>query len=834
MKKNSNHLHNNIYSRSKAMAAYIAVKISTRRPTTAAFLARGITEYTAATITDIDPFGIKTIPQVAYVQYEANIAAFLSATSQRRTLVSTELPCPVDFSSPEVLGLSFPYVFYVPRFSITEEQAEGLCNAIRRSGPETIVLKKGCNIRMTMANLEDCTRLATAAERSSGRVGEMSVHDVVTASKVLHLVSLYLRTQTYSAQEEVEVPAEEGSEEKRKEWKEGLFTGEVVSDFPVSLRNSEVEKTKAAFTSWSAARTDESWKDFERRINARGLEDTTVHISARDHVYRARPSPYPVTINLGTVGDVPAGPGIVFPYFERSIIPSRFALPRLFQQVGFIRTLGATEKEYLDTWRTFRVDLQSLSDTEFGCAMSHIMTGVKLSLESQNRMFVVVDEGQYMGFCLLGTKVCVDIAGTVHRSQPASAMSAALGRMRTHSSAMRELCTILSAADISGTETQEEVSTIPGSAGLYREISKRKIDKATMTRIHGFYRGLRFPEAYLQPTARHITEGLFALSNGVDHLPNHPRFVPDNRQVMADPLFCFLALFGPEAPSPINVKGKSYQIPPVKEKKHDKPADDAAEMLKRQEPINRFFVEEKKRFECGILTMKPILVAYEDWKTALKEKAVKMNPSERAKVHRNLVFTGPQTRVYEIALSLLASSKQKGKRKADDDDEGESKKRKPKESSTLEELLGLFGAPTPALPPREDPPTPKATSPPPAPPVPAPSTSGKTPARPSPAPAPPSPAPRDSGLTESQKLALAKERNPGYTVQKIHSDKSGNSFTLFWWELPSDTAGGAPTKVLSWDRYKEVAELKGISLGYGTDLEKKYRLAKTKTYRLDV
>lgn len=812
------------------MAYYLAVKTSAKRPATASFLSRGINEFTAAQIRDLEPKGIKTMIQLAYPHYQENISAFLFATEQGKTVGALTLPCPLSFEPLELPNLAFPQCYFIPKFSINEDQADGLAKTIPASGAEIVPKKKGAILKLTTPKIEDCLKLARAAENTSGHIGEPSVIDIVTASKILHIINLFLRTQTYSAQKEEEYTEED---EKKKRWIGGEYE-HAEERIPADVPCAGFRAAKEQYSAWQADRNQSNWSTFDATMSMKGNDATRVHLTSRDWVYKAKPSPYPSGFNTGGIAEVPEGEGIVFPYFDRQIIPSRSHLGLLFKDCGFIRLLGATVEEYLDGWKSFRLDLMSLSDTEYGCMLGHMLTGVKLALEAQSRLFVVLEEGQYLGFVLLGKQTCVEIGGVTVRAKPSSEVASALDKMQTHAGAIKELCTILSGADLIGTTIQEEVADIPGSSYLYQQLTRRKMDKGTMSKVHGLYRGLRFKETYLSATAKHICEGLVALSKGETYLPNSPRFIPDNHGALADPLLNFLALFGPEAPSPINAKGKSYNIPKVKEREYSAPADDVRDMEKRQEFQNKYQVEERQRLECGILTMKPILVALADWKTALKERQIKMNPAERAKVHRNLVFTGAQTRAFEIALGLWAGAKVSGKRKADEEPSGRKKKASTTAATSFEELIGLFGAPVPALPPRA-----------PSPPTPSTPRAGSPATKPLPPSVPPTPSSAFSpipskqsktitsieDLSDSERLSLARAKVPAGTwVTKRLGSADKSEFTRYWWELVHP--GGSTTTYDDWNTYREEAIKAGVDLGPGTDTERKFRLVKSSHFRI--
>jgi hypothetical protein len=146
-------------------------------------------------------------------------------------------------------------------------------------------------------------------------------------------------------------------------------------------------------------------------------------------------------------------------------------------------------------------------------------------------------------------------------------------------------------------------------------------------------------------------------------LDNEAFYINPGRLYQKDKKYLALAAFGPTAPSFINAQGTSFAI--VGPEEHDPASQNVGDTG-------------KKALDSLIMTMKPIEVAFEDWKLVMREGVVRVNQLERAAPSRTYVYNR-ETRddvwghlKLEIGGRRVQVALDKGKKRArgsDDEDE---------------------------------------------------------------------------------------------------------------------------------------------------------------------
>lgn len=390
---------------------------------------------------------------------------------------------------------------------------------------------------------------------------------------------------------------------------------------------------------------------------------------AHEAVLTAKPSPLPLSHNVGTPSQVPSLPGIVFPYFTRMNRPDAGFLLSAFSRL-FFRTTGDSLEECKKHYVTMKKAVSSLASTSAGQVIAHLLYGIELALQSQTRMFVVLDHG-YCGFALLGARWSLFTGASWMLPGTAEEVQSASSQLSTHARAIQDLCDILSACVIKEGASPQYIPEGPISADdvtsgvrLLGYILARKIDTEVAKQMAGPLSRVNFSKAYLPVTMENLVWALehmtIKASEPLD--PTFSLFISASLSNIEDRIYQVLACFGPDVPSFRNASGSTFDLPRPGLK-------DANEMENE--------LTKAKALPYLLVGYKSITVGYQDMKKVLKDKSIVMDLKERAGSSRNVKLTGNKRDVVYATLKkcihhesqVEAGSKDtKGlKRKAEDD-----------------------------------------------------------------------------------------------------------------------------------------------------------------------
>jgi hypothetical protein len=670
---------------------YTAKPTIASRPDAVAFAAKGISGFTCATLSELSLSGFPTEMDVAYEGYKNNISTFIAATHNHHYYPTTAVGVKLDNLVPECLFKLAPMVFKpVPEITMKDDDIQRF---VKKYADHKVEVNKAGKTTFFIFH-KPTPKLAFKLDpghdaKFRNHPDTITPRNIITAVYLDNVVRAFLSTQTYasfSTFEETEVEMEEGGEEKKREAihpescrfrDENL---EVTVNCPVSeeyaalLHAAEVIRDETIAQEVLTAPSMDAAKELEAAI-INATSSAFIHAaSASDVVYTAKPSSLPHTYNLGAPKDVPRSPGNLFPYFDRMIYSDRTTLKRIFFR-HFTRTLGDTFDEIVNQKATFRKSLDGFVDSSFSVQYQHLFSGIDLALQTQTRLFVLTERGEYLGFCLLGYRYTITMEHMVYSPANYKQMQKAVASVTSHSSALDEIVSKLSTLRIQSTGDPEPVvaADIRGSGDLARVLREREIDQKWYEKEMVDLLGkLRFDQAYRPTTAQDIVSVLESFISNPKEFPppTLPIFIPARVQLLSDPLFCRLAIFGPEAVSPLNSRGITENIP------------------KRTQTISgdsTLAIPKEKLLPKVILARKPVAVATEDWKEVMKRKAFTQDVNERAQQSRCLVFAKRQAEDVLNVMSRLAhevedpyASSGGGKRKErgwDDRGEGPSTKR---------------------------------------------------------------------------------------------------------------------------------------------------------------
>lgn len=157
----------------------------------------------------------------------------------------------------------------------------------------------------------------------------------------------------------------------------------------------------------------------------------------------AKPSPYRPRFNCGPTNEVPNMPGIAFGYFDE-LLDGDFTFP--FQVIirHFTRSLGATADEIRENIPQIAQGCRQFATTYAGRAISHVLIGVELCLQTQSMLYVIIEDNVYLGFVLLGGGYSVSICDKWVYPESAVELQDTVLKMSTHKALLRQIAEELS------------------------------------------------------------------------------------------------------------------------------------------------------------------------------------------------------------------------------------------------------------------------------------------------------------------------------------------------------------------------------------------------------
>jgi hypothetical protein len=256
-----------------------------------------------------------------------------------------------------------------------------------------------------------------------------------------------------------------------------------------------------------------------------------------------------------------------------------------------------------------------------------MMKGMDLALKAQARLYIVLDEGEYHGFVLLGLAFKLYVQGEWYDPLKADALQAVLRSFISHESALQKICDKLSVMQIKGSEDVEEVdpkSLTPRK--LFHECERRDVSKE-LASLMKLFDHLSFTQSYWRVTGEHIKDSIYSFFSNADLLADNPwpLYVCGKGLEMSNRSYFILGAFGPTAPSFINGSAREVSIPAIDEE--DKPS--ILDPVTKRRSVNEICLPNKELF-----------TAIKDWEKMLEKGVVQMNDQQISKQSRGAVFTG--------------------------------------------------------------------------------------------------------------------------------------------------------------------------------------------------
>jgi hypothetical protein len=651
------------------MSIYLAAQSPNPAATHPLFKQRGLNSLTHAAINQLAIHGRPFLREAAYDGYYRNIDVFLSATNSKTNKPTYTENAELRMSEiTTLIPVELPKLFFLPAKELSPDQQDTFMHKIRESDPikrvqgkTTVFILGKPDIRRAMTYVNSAKEGAIASE------GTWTPGMFASMAFLVTVITEFLKTNTYPAFL---------NETNRGEFDGGEF---IMSNESWKGLKGVCNEGIRRMHGEGALLGDDYDSEDEDAI----MEDNAVEIgfsTMRKVVLTAKPSPMPLSYNVGTPAEVPNLPGRVFPYFDRMNIPDTVTI-RSIVSTFFLRNLGENRESQIGQFKLFRNSWERLSKTKQGGELVHMLVGIKLALETQTRLFLVYRDRHYAGFVLLGALWSVTVDNIVYNWESAEKVQEQAAMMSSHEFAVRAICEVLSKCPVmvgnhEGPAVVVGKGEVKSALAMWNKIKERKIEGENEENIKRVLGLVSYTRSYREVHVESLTWLFQSIGNpdDTDLDDDDPLFLPPTFSLYHDRLFQLLCSFGPDAPSFYNSTGAIFSIP--SSSKEDP-----------NEVINERGV---KALPMILVSLKSVQVALQDLNKVLKDKAIRINLSERAGRNRNIALRGDsRDRVYnELKECLECLEKTGDKRKGVE--LRRDKRARAVDINTADDLLDLF------------------------------------------------------------------------------------------------------------------------------------------------
>lgn len=640
-----------------AMApVYSTIKLGGKQRSPIHFELNGLKNQAPSAVHGLNIYGKASIRELAYDGYRANIDAFIFATlSGKRQATCLEAFGPVEVQD-FFLPLSKPGFAFCPMKATEVEKMERLAKKID-AGAEVRQPKKQQAYILSPNPPKDIQLLHQLAKIQSiifsPPAGYAPPGAFVTIMFLETMIGGFLRTNTYPAFTTNPLKA---NWELRHSDQEGT-THDLVDnerDEGDRKRGREEYSNSVQRKKWKRNQEDmmvdeEIVADWESPDDPD--TDSYTVCTGIDQVFMAKPSPFPAGTNIMSFAELPELPGLAFPYFEGMVLPD-FSTLKSCVVNHFFRCLSSSMNLCKQKVKEMKSDLNSISLTEYGKALSHICLGIRLSTETQTRLSIIMEGSVYNGFVLLGEGFSVFDGSSWHDPESSEDLRKSVSFMDASEKAITDLLKLfddLKVADTTnvpvawGRDSFSDLEFLSEQLGKIsfkiEQEEKVKASANELLRKINFRRGRPFIR--IEPSSIH--GAVVALTSDTEVPLSYPLFIPSFATDLSSKTFRVLSKFGPDAISFWNEsKGDKYSLE-VEEKEEGK----GKKRAKSVEAVP----------ECPpeiVVQVKPLSRCIGDWKTVVENRAIKMDLKERARDFRchTLKAEGSRQDVWKALLEV--------------------------------------------------------------------------------------------------------------------------------------------------------------------------------------
>jgi hypothetical protein len=632
--------------------------------TTPLFSLKGLSNLVPSSITALTIQGIPLEKQVAYTQYSANIASFISAQALNKTITVSPAPLGRLLSKSALLPITPPVVSFTLQKVLNSDQTEKFIKILgpgaskTRSGKTTIFHAPS----LPIDTLSSVGKLATPFF-NAGR-DAINPKGYIAYIFLSNIISLTSKVHSY--------PAFHTEDKESLTSFEQLLDGPIggkyfAKDYKTTVDGKEVAKVRdLSDKSYSLNEFNKRGRSEDDMVDE--SESPMVKIAAQssgyfsfqgnETVFKARPTKH-AAVNIGSSSEIPRSTGLILPYFPGLIQPDAVFMNTMILR-RFYQLLGDSHEACQNTYLDVRHGVNSLATTDRGMEICHMLLGIDLALDTQSRCFIIIDKGKYLGFSLIGARFAVFCNTKWYAPASEVELAKAINRMDPHESAIDDM---IKRFEILQTKNQldhtVERSTFDEPkrlAEVFEGLRISELDDDDVRELDRCIRNLNYMgTGYLTKNPQMIAEMLETIASNKSIELERPTFLPSIRAPFSSRIFAALSKFGPDAPSFWNDRGKEIICKPLENsvattggKRKIGKADDFGNMPDKI-----------------LITPKPLTIAVQDMVKVIEKGKVKMDTDERAARYRNISVDHEETRKL-LWKGLIAVCSESGKKQKPD------------------------------------------------------------------------------------------------------------------------------------------------------------------------
>lgn len=476
--------------------------------------------------------------QIGYAVYSSFLAAYIQATVTQKDVKACGKDLYFPFALVSALSVAMPLPPLCVEFGsdISSEQVKKVAEDVEGSfevigGKKAIIIRSGVTIAKAQA-------IVKHGGKSEGVTvgGTVTIRGMFAFLKVLKYVTGFLKTHVYPA---VISPLTDGATPFYEVWNQ------------IDNQKFEIPIAKPLFLKRSIG--DVPWEPLKRKTRVAKTETVATEVPEpenftwyRDTV-RAKPSPKDFPFS-GPPSSLPNLHGLCFPYFNGLHDPDFRVIPSVLSH-WFLRNMGKDRKTCEEEFSSIKLGNTSWATTDAGMALQHLVVGVDLAMRTQTRLFVLIEAGEYLGFCLLGCDYVLIINGVEHLPVEPSKLASDAALVSTHAKLTAELVKKVNELDYQETVLPVELESSeilsPRAVIAYVRSNKRSDDEEKMNDIIQMMKGIRFPAPYIKLTPDSIAGALALISDPSIQIPaDVPRFVTDDIFTSEDRIEDVMSSFG--------------------------------------------------------------------------------------------------------------------------------------------------------------------------------------------------------------------------------------------------------------------------------------------------
>jgi len=407
-------------------------------------------------------------------------------------------------------------------------------------------------------------------------------------------------------------------------------------------------------------------------------------IQSRDAIRFARPSTARPSVNGGSVASMPKGSrGILCPYVECNPFDTH-SLPYYFL-LYFHRLTGTTYAEIGEALPIIRRNLEQIATTSLGWILTHIMTGIHLSMTSGARIYIIKEGTEYLGFALLGSYFALSIDGDLYVPRSNPKFIERVNALRSSEGSLTLLAEEISGWDMLSSKDQamkdQEVvrpQDIDTSAKILAAVMKRiaptKDGKPNLEVFYRHYGRIRFNTKFRSLTTFTMKETLMAMCDPTGELAtkilaNSTIFIPETYSNFSTKESQLLLTFGPETFSPNTGRGFPISVGKkcvYKEEVYQRDPSRGGRQVKTIKETAG--ISPENRLDKIMFSRKEVDKAWADWRKFKSDGILTFNPAERAQGSSTHVLLSKMAIEMQLVLAEYAkdASEPAKKRKRDD------------------------------------------------------------------------------------------------------------------------------------------------------------------------